>query len=122
MTEKTEAAEEIERAVAFMQQMGDPEPQRYIPDESIRRWVELDESADIEIPIKREDIDNLYFCLRSMQDSIVGFQLSMSAWTKGNTEAANAYYRGCISANSRAANRVASFMQGIMDKAVKSDG
>lgn len=113
---------EIQRAIAFSEQGGGPTQIRKIPEEAIERWTSIPPEAPVVLNLTRGEVDHLYFTLQAMQSSIVGFQMSMTAWTNGNSEAANLYYQGCIGQNGKAANRLTDFMTAVMLRAEPENG
>jgi len=92
-----------------------PFPQEFlIPQPIVEAWIRLSSSHILDQPIRKSDVDSLYFSLQRLIDSQRDFQASMIAYTNGQLPEANrlndAARRGLIEAS----NHSKQFIAGIM--------
>ena len=113
---------ELARAQTFLEGLGERADSNEIAKDLIDHWVSIPAEQPIVLALHRGDVDHLYFCLQSLSTSLVAFQLSMVAWTNGQTDVAAAYYQGCIVANSHTSSRLAKFMGAVMERADADNG
>jgi len=89
-----------------------------IPSGAIDRWVKIPDSAPVNVPLTRQDLDNLYFAINSLVNSNAALQESLVRFSNNQMqEADQAMVRSQV-ANTTALNRLRLLFNAIMSNAV----
>jgi hypothetical protein len=88
-----------------------------IPPATVERWTRIDNNAHIQVPIRRSDIDNLFFAVDNLNRGVQNLQRALVDYTNGQLDSANMANRAVTQNLTESANRLRVFMNAIMASA-----
>jgi len=90
------------------------EPPFHIPESTVARWLAIDATKPLSIPITRNDIDHLFFAIDSIAIAQADLQKALIDYSNGKLDDANESSARAARKIQQSKNRLRVFMNAMM--------